>query len=229
MNTVLPPFFWDGHDLAAPLPARRLTLSGLVGEIPQAAAQAVAWAGHGSFLRWWWFLRDIKKDYNELNVSRAAALREKGIVLPPPSTGVEVPLPSTIDFRLEAVAIPADEIYILRSSPVQNSAEEYGSSFARAAVWRTGKDWWISVSGTATITKEGESIPGTVDEQAASIRELYDSMFSGWNAVLLQRKWWGIPTIKTSPDEFSNAVLCRPDLLLEAEALGYLPNGWKAT
>ena len=113
-------------------------------------------------VRTWYYLDDILSWYNDFNKSRTAFFNKHGIFnkLVPASTGISGKnnSGSKIGFELTAIK-PKDSGYIISrvKSPLQCSAEDYGSSFSRAVKYSDDEYTNLTVSGTASIDPEGKT------------------------------------------------------------------------
>ncbi len=191
-------------------------------------------------VRTWFYNRDILGWYDEFNCVRTTFFKERGIfdALVPASTGIGASNPA--DAALVAAlfaAVPkhdAAKIFAV-PSPLQCPALEYGSSFSRAVEMETPDYRRIMVSGTASIDPDGAT--AHVDDVALQI----DLTMRVIEAILVSRAFsWAdslraigyLPDAKDFPVfaayleqrgiapfpvAFSNAVVCRGDLLFEAE------------
>ena len=111
-------------------------------------------------IRTWFFLDDILEWYGEFNRVRTAFFEKHNIFkkMVPASTGIEGsnPVKSKVALELMAIKPKKDGVQIERlPSPLQCSAEDYGSSFSRAIWFSDGEYSHITVSGTASIGPEG--------------------------------------------------------------------------
>ena len=112
-------------------------------------------------VRTWFYLDDILDWYGDFNRVRTAFFNKHDIFnkMVPASTGIEGSNPARSRAALELTAIqPKNENYSIERlrSPLQCSAEDYGSSFSRAVWFSNGNHSYITVSGTASIGQDGE-------------------------------------------------------------------------
>ncbi|MCF8335505.1 MAG: hypothetical protein K9H65_02775 [Bacteroidales bacterium] len=112
-------------------------------------------------IRTWFYLDDILDWYGDFNRVRTGFFKKHDIFnkLVPSSTGIEGSNPAGSKVALELTAIkPKNEKFSIERlrSPLQCSAEDYGSSFSRAIRYSDGEHSYITVSGTASIGPEGD-------------------------------------------------------------------------
>lgn len=187
------------------------------------------------------YLDDILGWYGDFNRVRTEFFREHKVFdgLLPASTGIGAPNPSGSSLVAALVAIRAKEGAPVASrtvaSPLQRSAEEYGSSFSRAVETRTPELQRLMISGTASIDPDGHTL--FHDDPLGQIRQTMEVA----EAILKSRGFtWAdvVRGIAYFPDaalipayrayardlrlpEFplilAEGVVCRDDLLFEIE------------
>ena len=113
-------------------------------------------------MRTWFFNHHLLDWYDAFNASRDAFFREKQMFqyVVPASTGIEGGNPASAALEAGALAIiPANEEVAVCAvpSPLQCAALEYGSTFSRAAEIREPGVRRLFISGTASISPDGES------------------------------------------------------------------------
>lgn len=194
--------------------------------------------------RTWIHLRDIDRDYAELNRARRDFFRERGIELRPASTGVQgAPFTEAHDFSLRIRAVRSSPpIAIARmSTPSLNEAWSYGADFSRGLRLAEANKVSLHISGTASIDESGltvhvgdfaaqadrmiDNIELLLARQGASFRDLVSGIAylkhpadaPALRAKFEQRGLRGFPC------PIVDAPLCRPELLCEVEALAQLP------
>ncbi len=121
------------------------------------------------------------------------------------------------------------------ASPLQGPATAYGSSFSRAMEVPVGGARWLTVSGTASIDREGRT--AHPDDPAAQVRRTLDvieallaSRALRWGDVDRATAYWRDPAhaallapalaargVASLPAVATHAVVCRGDLLFELE------------
>lgn len=116
----------------------------------------------GHVVRTWYYLDDILSWYDEFNQIRSDYFKDRGISVPlfPASTGVggRNKMGSGVAMDLLAVKPKNRELVVSKViSPLQNEANDYGSSFSRAIRVQTNGSWYLSISGTASILQNGET------------------------------------------------------------------------
>jgi len=112
-------------------------------------------------IRTWFYLDDILDWYGDFNRVRTAFFNKHDIFSKrvPASTGIEGSNPAGSKAALELTAIkPKNNRFSIERlrSPLQCSAEDYGSSFSRAIWFSNGDHSYITVSGTASIGPNGD-------------------------------------------------------------------------
>jgi enamine deaminase RidA (YjgF/YER057c/UK114 family) len=136
-------------------------------------------------VRTWFYLDDILSWYDDFNRARTSFYRRQGIFnkLVPASTGIGGQNPRASKVCLELTAInPRSNRYFIEkiSSPMQCSAEEYGSAFSRAVKVSDSEYESMTISGTASINREGKTMyPGDpwkqIELSFSVIRAILDS------------------------------------------------------
>ncbi len=114
-------------------------------------------------IRTWFYLDDILDWYNDFNKARTSFYLRHDIFnkLVPASTGISGNNGTGSKLCLELTAIkPKNEFYSIEriKSPLQGSAENYGSSFSRTIRYSDSEYSGITVSGTASIDPEGQTV-----------------------------------------------------------------------
>lgn len=197
-------------------------------------------------VRTWIYLREIDRDYAELNRGRRDFFKRAGISLYPASTGIEgAPFPPAHNISLSLYAIKSAEpaSVEIMTTPTLNEAPDYGSDFSRGLKVVEANKIALYVSGTASVDEAGrtahqgdlpaqvermlENIVTLLDEQNASVRNIVSAITylknpadaSALQAILRSRGFDGFP------NAIVKAGVCRPDLLCEMEAIAALPRG----
>jgi len=204
------------------------------------AALAAADMTFADVVRTWFFNHDILEWYSDFNRVRQAFFEAHEVFdgLVPASTGMggcngsAAALTGALlalrseDKRVRAEAVP---------SPLQSPALEYGSAFSRAVEVAMPDHRRLFVSGTASISPEGDTLHvGDVDAQIARTmdvaRAILESRGMGWHdvtraivyfkraadrprfaAYAAQRGLPPLPVVVVAND------VCRDDLLFEIE------------
>ncbi len=195
-------------------------------------------------VRTWIHLRDIERDYAELNRARREFFGRAGITLHPASTGIEgAPFPVRHNFSMSLYAIksPGPLEVALMTTPTLNEAWMYGSDFSRGLKVVEANKVALYVSGTASVDEEGRTahvgdFEGQVDRmitnvatllsaQNASLRDLVTAITylkSPGDAARL-REIFRARGVEGFPNALVKAAVCRPNLLCEMEAIAALP------
>lgn len=116
--------------------------------------------GFENTVRTWYYLDNILDWYGDFNKARTAFFDSHGIFdkLVPASTGIEGKNPDNSKICLELTAIkPKTESFLIQKipSPLQCSAEDYGSSFSRAIKYADNDHTYVTISGTASLDATG--------------------------------------------------------------------------
>jgi len=191
-------------------------------------------------VRTWFYNYKMLDWYDEFNAVRTRFFNERNVFdgLVPASTGVGGRNGANAALMAECLAcrplnsgVEAEAVV----SPLQCPAPEYGSSFSRAVELATPEMRRLYLSGTASISEDGQSIHvGDVERQVARTMEVVEAILSsremGWGDVVR-----AIGYYKHSADcplfgghckglelpEFPIALvkndICRDDLLFEIE------------
>ena len=195
-------------------------------------------------VRTWIHMRDIDRDYADLNRARREFFRARGIDPVPASTGIgggQVSGRHVLCLGVYAVKAGRPLVRTVMTSPTLNEAPQYGADFVRGMKIVETNKVALHVSGTASIDEQGRTAhPGDLDAQA-------DRMFVNI-AALLARQGAGFGDVVSAityvkhaadagrlraqiraagfegfPHALVVAPICRPDLLCETEALAVVP------
>lgn len=233
----------------------RFHASGLCGRGEGAYAQTLAMfaaaedllgrAGMGfrDVVRTWIHLREMDRDYAELNRGRREFFASRGIDPVPASTGIGGgPAPAEHDLCLGVYAVRADPPVerTVMTAPTLNEAPQYGADFARGMRIVEANKIALHVSGTASIDEAGRTAhPGDFDAQAdrmlVNVAALLEGQGAGFGDVVSAITYLKRPAdaerlrarLRAAGfDGFPNALvvarICRPDLLCETEVLAVL-------
>jgi enamine deaminase RidA (YjgF/YER057c/UK114 family) len=194
-------------------------------------------------VRTWIYLRDIDRDYGDLNRARREFFRQCGIVRKPASTGVQgIPPSDAHDFSMSFYARRSShrsDIAVM-SAPTLNEAWTYGADFSRGLAVG-GTETTLYVSGTASIGEAGTTLHvGEFEPQAERMLHNLRALLMAQGAtfanlvsavaylkhlddapvlhrIFFERGFEGFPfTVVEAP-------LCRPELLCETEAVAVVP------
>ncbi len=191
-------------------------------------------------VRTWIHLRQIDRDYGDLNRARRSFFAARGIDPVPASTGIGGgPVSEAHDLCLGLYAVKSGHapVRTVMTSPTLNEAVQYGADFVRGMRMVETNKVALHVSGTASIDEHGRTAhPGNFDAQAdrmfVNIAALLEGQGANFGDVVS-----AITYLKHSEDAgrlreklreagfegFPHAMvvapICRPDLLCETEAL----------
>ena len=205
------------------------------------ARLADAGLGFRDVVRTWVHLRDIDRDYAELNAARRAFFAECGLERPPASTGVQgLPAGAGHDVSIVLEATTGAVAAGMMTTPLLNEAPSYGADFARGLRVPDEAGTTLLVSGTASIDEAGRSLhPGDLAAQAGRMLDNVESLLAGQgaglgdlvSAVVYAKRAGDGAALRDAcrargfagfPCTFVVAPLCRPELLCEAEAVARL-------
>ena len=204
------------------------------------AALASADMGFADVLRTWFFNHDILAWYGDFNRVRHDFFEERRIFggLVPASTGIGGSNGSGAALTGALLAVPAGDEHVRAAavpSPLQSPALEYGSAFSRAVELAMPGHRRLFISGTASISPEGDTLHvGDVEAQIAHTMDvagaIMDSRGMGWDdvtraivyfkraadrprfaAYCAGRRLPPLPVVVVAND------VCRDDLLFEIE------------
>ncbi len=194
-------------------------------------------------IRTWIHLRDIDRDYEELNRGRTRYFREQGLALLPASTGIGGTPPlqtQRMCLSLYAMERGGGEIHSM-STPTLNEAWMYGSDFSRGVKVVGGNGVNLFISGTASVDEKGRTVHENDFEAQAermifNISTLLENQNASWRDVVSAITYLKDPAdaqcllevfkrrdIVGFPNVIVQAIVCRPDLLCEMEAIAILP------
>jgi len=204
-------------------------------------ALAVAGMDFSNVVRTWLYLDKLLDWYDEFNVVRTSFFEKQGVFnrLIPASTGIGAGNTHGAAMVAGAYAIkPKNKetaVYTVHS-PGQCEATSYRSSFSRAVEIAMPGSRQLIVSGTASISKTGESIhigdlEGQIEQTMDVVRKIIESREMDWHHMVrgiayfsdtrkihlfqdyCRRK--GLPRL---PSLMVQNDICRHDLLFEIEA-----------
>ncbi len=239
----------------------RLHAAGLYGPGEGAYEQALAMFGVAEDLlqqagmefrdvvRTWIHLREMDRDYADLNRARRAFFEARGIDPVPASTGIGGgPVPEEHDLCLGVYAVRSvgsegarPPVRTVMSAPTLNEAMQYGSDFARGMRMVETNKVALHVSGTASIDDAGRTVhPGNFEAQAdrmlVNVAALLEGQRATFGDVVSAVTYLKRPAdaerlreklheagFEGFPNVLVAAPICRPELLCEVEALAVLP------
>ena len=199
-------------------------------------------------VRTWIHLTRLLDWYGEFNRVRTLFLRERGITgrpggAPfPASTGIQGCCgPEECVMDLLAVDGGGFQTRAIQASSRQQQPIAYGSSFSRGLLLAGAGEQVVFVSGTASIAASGETlhcgqreaqiletllgVASLLEDQGASLRDLaHATLFCKDQETLAHfdrlTRQLGLPQLPVIP---VLADVCRPELLVEIEAMAVVP------
>ena len=195
-------------------------------------------------VRTWIHLREMDRDYADLNRARRAFFEARGIDPAPASTGIGgAPVPDGHDLCLGVYAVKAGRppVRTLMTTPTLNEAPLYGSDFARGMRMVETNKVALHVSGTASIDEAGrtvhpEDFDAQVDRMLVNVAALLEGQGATFGDVVSAITYLKHPAdaqrlreklheagFEGFPNVLVAAPVCRPELLCETEALAVLP------
>jgi enamine deaminase RidA (YjgF/YER057c/UK114 family) len=193
--------------------------------------------------RTWIHLREIDRDYGDLNRARREFFEARGIDPVPASTGIGGgPVSDEHDLCLGFYAVKAGQppLRTVMTAPTLNEAPQYGADFVRGICMQETNKVALHVSGTASIDEAGKTahtgdFEAQTDRMLVNIAALLEGQGASFGDVVsavtylknpadagrLREKlgeagFWGFPNVLVA------APICRPDLLCETEAFAVL-------
>ena len=197
----------------------------------------------GDVVRTWIYMRDIDRDYPDLNRARRVFFGTRGIDPAPASTGIGGgPVPEGHDLCLGVYAVKAGRplVRTVMASPTLNEAAQYGADFVRGMRVVEANKVALHVSGTASIDEQGRTAHvGDFDAQAdrmfVNIAALLEGQGANFGDVVSAITYLKHPAdagrlrekiraagFEGFPHVLVQAPVCRSDLLCETEALAVL-------
>ncbi|MFV0443148.1 MAG: Rid family hydrolase [Planctomycetaceae bacterium] len=194
-------------------------------------------------IRTWCYLVEMDRDYAEFNHSRDAFFATAGVKRLPASTGIEAglsPVEALCSVDIYAILNPERTKISVMHTPTLNEAAEYGSRFSRGMRVDLPDKTVLYISGTASIDETGTTVhvgdvERQIDRMLVNIEQLLQAQGASFahlvqastylkHAVdleLYERKLaaWGIRHL---PNTLVEAGVCRPELLVEMEAIAVL-------
>ncbi len=195
-------------------------------------------------VRTWIHLREIDRDYADLNRARREFFAARAIAPAPASTGIGGgPAGEDHDLCLGLYAVRTEgrTARIVMTSPTLNEAPQYGADFVRGMRIAEANKVALHVSGTASIDEAGRTAhPGDFEAQADRMLGNVAALLAGQGASFgdvvsaitylkhpadagLLREKLHQAGFEGFPNVLVAAPVCRPELLCETEALAVLP------
>lgn len=195
-------------------------------------------------VRTWIHLRHISRDYPGFNEGRTKFFRERELLFPPASTGIEGVPPSDVQnlcLSLCGIQSPMPIDVQPMFSPTLNEAWTYGADFSRGLKVVGTNAITLFVSGTASVDEKGRTVHAyDFEEQAERMILNISALLAQQNASFgdvvsaitylkhpanasLLAKIFTKRKIENFPNALVHARVCRPDLLCEMEVIAVLP------
>ena len=234
----------------------RLYAAGLYGPGDSAYEQTLAMFGVAEDLlqragmefrdvvRTWIHLREMDRDYADLNRARRVFFEARGIDPAPASTAIGAgPVPEGNDLCLGVYAVQSTPppVRTVMTTPTLNEAPLYGSDFARGMRMVETNKVALHVSGTASIDEAGrtvhpEDFEAQADRMLVNVAALLEGQGATFGDVVSAITYLKRPAdagrlreklheagFEGFPNVLVAALVCRPELLCEVEALAVLP------
>ena len=216
-----------------------LGMFGLAEELLQQAGMEFS-----DVVRAWIHLREMDRDYPELNRARREFFKARGIDPVPASTGIGGgTVCDAHDLCLGIYAVKAGQppVRTVMTSPTLNEAGDYGADFVRGMKMVEANKIALHVSGTASIDEAGRTAHvGDFDAQAdrmlVNVSALLQRQGATFSDVVSAITYLKHPAdagrlrqklrdhgFEGFPNVLVEARVCRPDLLCESEVLAVLP------
>ena len=197
-------------------------------------------------VRTWIYLREIDRDYADLNRARRTFFEARGIDPVPASTGIGGgPVSEAHDLCLGVYAVKAGRSVArtVMTSPTLNEAPQYGADFVRGMRVGEVNKIALHVSGTASIDEDGRTVhrddfEAQSDRMLVNIAALLEGQGASFgdavSAITYLKRPEDAPRLRQKLQQagfagFPNALvvapICRSDLLCEIEVLAALPVG----
>jgi enamine deaminase RidA (YjgF/YER057c/UK114 family) len=201
-------------------------------------------------VRTWIYLRDMDRDYQDLNRARRVFFEARGMDPVPASTGIGGGLvPEAHDLCLSIYAVKAERPppRTVMTSPTLNEAMQYGADFVRGMRIVEANKVALHVSGTASIDEAGRTahagdFEAQADRMLVNIAALLEGQGADFRDVLSAITYLKDPEdgerllvklraagFEGFPHALVAAPICRPDLLCETEVLAVLPQAAPGT
>ncbi|MFS1522834.1 Rid family hydrolase [Microbulbifer sp. 2304DJ12-6] len=195
-------------------------------------------------VRTWIHLRDIDRDYNDLNRARRAFFVSREIRPAPASTAIGGSLAverHKLCLGFYAVTGHNPVARIPMHSPTLNEAPEYGADFVRGMRVAESNKTMLIVSGTASVDLAGRSVhvgdfSAQTDRMLANMHALLRGQGATFDDVVVAITYVKRPSdqlllldrfrnagFEGFPHVWVQADICRPELLCETELIAVLP------
>ncbi len=195
-------------------------------------------------VRTWIYLREMDRDYGDLNRARREFFEARGIDPVPASTGIgggPVGTAHNLCLGIYAVKGVNPLFRTVMTSPTLNEAMDYGADFVRGMKMVEANKVALHVSGTASVDEAGRSAhPGDFEAQAdrmlMNVAALLEGQGANFGDVVSAITYLKHPAdadrlrekfreagFEGFPNVLVSVPVCRPELLCETEMLAVLP------
>jgi enamine deaminase RidA (YjgF/YER057c/UK114 family) len=195
-------------------------------------------------VRTWIYLREMDRDYGDLNRARREFFEARGIDPVPASTGIgggPVGTAHNLCLGIYAVKGVNPLFRTVMTSPTLNEAMDYGADFVRGMKMVEANKVALHVSGTASVDEAGRSAhPGDFEAQAdrmlMNVAALLEGQGANFGDVVSAITYLKHPAdadrlrekfreagFEGFPNVMVSVPVCRPELLCETEMLAVLP------
>jgi enamine deaminase RidA (YjgF/YER057c/UK114 family) len=216
-----------------------LSMFGLAEELLQQAGMEFS-----DVVRAWIHLREMDRDYPDLNLARREFFKERGIDPVPASTGIGGgTFSDEHDLCLGVYAVKAGHppVLTVMTSPTLNEAGEYGADFVRGMKMVEVNKIALHVSGTASIDEAGRTahvgdLDAQIDRMLINVAALLEVQGANFGDIVSATTYLKHPAdaerlqekllaagFEGFPNVMVSARVCRPELLCETEVLAVLP------
>ena len=201
-------------------------------------------------VRAWIHLREMDRDYPDLNRARREFFKARGIDPVPASTGIGGgPVCDAHHLCLGVYAVKAGHppLRTVMTSPTLNEAMQYGADFVRGTRMMETNKVSLHVSGTASIDEAGRTahlgnFEAQADRMLVNVAALLEGQGASFGDVVSAVTYLKRPAdagrlrqklqqagFEGFPNVLVVAPVCRPELLCEVEALAVLPRAASAS
>jgi enamine deaminase RidA (YjgF/YER057c/UK114 family) len=219
--------------------AQTLGMFGLAEDLLQQAGMEFS-----DVVRAWIHLREMDRDYPDLNRARREFFKARGIDPVPASTGIgggTVCDAHDLSLGIYAVKAGHPPLRTVMTSPTLNEAGDYGADFVRGMKMVEANKVALHVSGTASIDEAGRTahvgdFEAQADRMLVNVAALLERQGASFGDVVSAVTYLKHPAdadhlrqkfvdagFEGFPNVLVEARVCRPDLLCETEVLAVLP------
>ncbi len=195
-------------------------------------------------MRTWIYLPEMERDYAGFNRARREFFEAHGVDPIPASTGIGAGLSAEkhmLSLGFYAVKGAEPPLRTVMTTPTLNEAPVYGSDFSRGMRVAESNRVSLHISGTASLDETGATVyvddfeaqvdrmlinvAGLLEQQGAKFSDITSAITyvkHPEDATRLQQKFQEAG-YEGFPNAIVEALVCRPELLCETEALALLP------